>query len=1503
MYRLGKKFQKFISMKSSKSKHTGKPKAKRQSNPASTGGSGIAFENRVQATRLLAMCLGNGVPGAPDGRISALQFQARIHGHHTDDLVCHIEMNDGRQFRTLLQMKRTLSARANNKAFVECIEAAWTDFNSTNFVSGSDLIFFIYDTASASTMKGASTVCSWARYSASSSEFIMKVDAEGFSNTANRTALSTIKEILESYAKRAINDQELFEFVKHLHCLSHDLDGDNTSEIYNHLNSIRQALALVGEQANSQDIWSSLVMACISANGAAGTITFENLKLHIGEPLNGIFGAARSLFTSPYAVAPTARQSHNEIPANLSNELARLTNMVEMLAHRQPTTQDHLPAARDESVNKLISQQLDGAHSRIKSLRYNDGLEDLLRLSDSHEQFDNHQKARWHLLIATCKWHVQGADAAAEDFLRAAELVKDEDKFAAAGVRGLLLQANAAEAALAGAKAMKAFPESVAVWQVTANARLNLGEKLSLEDVPAELRGDADVLQTLAWSRRREGDISGAVEIALQAVDSNTSSFFTRDTALSICLDHAIGGEICTALHIVNEEEKNNLNRCINEFSPRSERLWSVQSIDAVSTVAANLAIAHLLLAQPTVALNILHEARSHDVSSPHFMRIEIEALIAAGNRDEAMALGRANIDNMPIEALVVFGQLVGETGDMAALNHVIEAAELHHAEQTGLLQNLKGMRWTVLAKSDLPATLDAIRSSDWSSAHSIPELVAGAQVLWTNAFNDEAMEHLQRAVELLPNSNHQGEKYLVAHSLLVMRAYTQAAQIFEQIAPKDKHSQFHTDLLFCYLRTGRRAKAKELIDALPTGWELHADTRHLAMEIGQLAGDWELLAKLVPVEFNQAPTEIRSWLLRVMVAARTSPEDVSAALQNAPLELTGSTQEITQLASLELLHGHKEQAMRRLYVMRRNHLYSTETAAAHIMVLLANSEELPFMEEELNFVGPATSVTLTDKDGGNHVFTLDPTDIPPLPATQEFLKFNSTEASSISGLVVGAELSIREIHGETRVLTVTRICSAYRRLLELSHISLNTPLAPSPIAQVLTVHNEKTGEVDFSQLTHQLQLANEHTKKTIEIYSSAPITLGRLAILLGRDVIDVVRGWSSDGPAIQVSGGNPTERAQVIESLRTGGGTHLIDAVTLVELGQLECLSALETVSNLLVTSQTRDVLEAKLGAAQSERTMGRAFEEEGKLGFIEVTAEHRKREVQLLQTIVDAVHKYCRVVPVYGKDNIPPIVYQLEQVISAEEYSLILASVEHQSTLISLDARLRAIASVINIPGVWPQALMMHARDVGKISGMSYSLATIRQLIANRTFVSVAAEDLTAMAYQGTEWLKLGMSRFTKYIAFGDTEFNSALTVSVDFIQLLAYQGPCHFGALCKILERLVESLFRHKDAPVALPELILREVLQAISLDKNIDPYKIHLQKSILNGCIAAKNAEFAELTDVQVLMCSSPPWLAYAAQISVSEQGENGLINATADAAKPESDAISTSAAESANNPFR
>src|SRR5690606_4306460 len=61
---------------------------KEQSNPFSTGGGGVNFESRVQASFIVALLAGTPIPCMPtNAHVKEISFQNRYAGVHTDDLL------------------------------------------------------------------------------------------------------------------------------------------------------------------------------------------------------------------------------------------------------------------------------------------------------------------------------------------------------------------------------------------------------------------------------------------------------------------------------------------------------------------------------------------------------------------------------------------------------------------------------------------------------------------------------------------------------------------------------------------------------------------------------------------------------------------------------------------------------------------------------------------------------------------------------------------------------------------------------------------------------------------------------------------------------------------------------------------------------------------------------------------------------------------------------------------------------------------------------------------------------------------------------------------------------------------------------------------------------------------------------------------------------------------------------------------------------------------------
>ncbi len=1476
---------------------------KEVSNPASTGGAGGTFENRVQASRLLAMCLGDPILGRTDGRVVELRFQSRVHGHHTDDLVCTFEDHTGARSRVLLQMKRTMYSREKDDAFSDAVGGAWLDFtNLTQFTKGSDSFFLIYDSASARSMAAAGTVSVWACRSANAAEFLYKVNEDRFSNYSNRNALAAIRAVASNYAGRPITDEEAFEFIKHLNFYFQDLDREGTPEHIGYLKDIRNAADIARQTTNPPEDWAALVSICAGLNKDAATVTFDNLSGVLGSRLNLLFETARNGHTSAFGIIPSSPRDRSAVPDPTAVELSRLSGLIEAMDRKQTarTADDAAPSARESSVNKFVSRQLDSINQRIKAFRYKDALAELQAFGEDQSEFDAHQRARWMLMRAACRWHLEGAKAAADDFLAAAELCDDDDKLAAARVRGLLLKDDVTGAVQAGVDARARFPNSLAIWQVYANARILNGESLCIGDIPPEHVEEADAIQMVAWSKHKQGELNDAVELALVAIAKPTATFFARYAALNITLEKAEGNAFLSTYKLVDADDRQALATAAQAFTPRGQRLWDVQSPDTLNATAHNLSVAYLLLKEPEEALSVISEARSHGIDSPNLVRIELDALSSTNRTDKALARGKAELNRLPKEGLATFAQFAAETGDVGAVEAAIEAAGRLDPRESKLDQMLTALRWEAMDRADKARVLAEIQSRTFDDKSSIAELAVAGRILLADE-PAKATPLVDIAASRLAATTESGERFLIAQLMLSAKRLDKAVEAYESILPIGQHSPLHNDLLFCYVRLDRRVRAKELLDSFPGAWEMDRNTRTLAIELGQQAGDWDLLSKLVTAQLKEFPSAASSWLFRLMVASRVAEQEVEKVVAEIPAHLTGNVRELAQVASLEIEHGQKERALRRLYAMRRANMDSIEAASAHLIAHIAITDDLPNMEDSLDVVVPGSSVTLTGEDGAAVDYTIDPAGLEDLPKSQEFVGPESDVAKLLLGARVGSEIAIKDNFGGCHIYVVGRIRSAFRRLLDLSQLAHQTSLVPSKYATSVSIRHDSEGKADFSELEKQLKRTSDIADRVLDIYQTSPITLGGVSKMLGHSILDIVRGWRSDGPALQVGSGNKGEQDAALAHLLAPAGIYVVDAATLAELALVDGLSLLGTLPSVFVTTATRDLVEGHLAEVRIGRSAGTAFLHEGQLAYREYTEQDRAREVAVLQAIADAIRTYCHVAPAYGTKDIVALANQVQRAMSSEEHAVLLLAAEKQATLLSVDARLRSFAlALFKFQGVWPQVLVAAARTRGALSDDEYSLAVIKWFLANRSFISVSSSDLAIMAYQGTVWLRQGLDALANHIASPDTQFESGARVSFEFLQRLG-GGHCHFGPIVHILERISEALHRHKNCPKTYVATLTEDAQAAFANGSQVRMQL--LGRAVHIGAERAKKLkEQRPLNDIQVLMCSDPPWIAHVPEGAGEERKEPAEASALPPPKAPVDDSTTFPSMEAGDKAF-
>ena len=77
--------------------------------PFSTGGGGVNFETRVQASFVVLMLAGGFMPCFPDSAIKKIKLQGRYAGYDTDDLIVYVEgQGDGEEKSYLARLSTLL---------------------------------------------------------------------------------------------------------------------------------------------------------------------------------------------------------------------------------------------------------------------------------------------------------------------------------------------------------------------------------------------------------------------------------------------------------------------------------------------------------------------------------------------------------------------------------------------------------------------------------------------------------------------------------------------------------------------------------------------------------------------------------------------------------------------------------------------------------------------------------------------------------------------------------------------------------------------------------------------------------------------------------------------------------------------------------------------------------------------------------------------------------------------------------------------------------------------------------------------------------------------------------------------------------------------------------------------------------------------------------------------------------------------------------------------------
>lgn len=239
--------------------------------PISTGGAGAHLESWIGADYLAATLTGGAVRGLPAGHVArVVKLQRAFEGAPLDDLILSAESAAG-PATLALQVKRSLTF-GENPLFREVMGQCWQTFTGSGFQPGRDRFGVALGVAPARLDQSLRPCLRWARDSHEAADLFRRIGTRGLANDGKRSFVALLRRVLAEAAGQAIDDIQLWDFLRHQVILDFDFElGDESAALAAAVDRLRSALP-PEDSDRAHALWQALVDIADRAKPNAGAL-------------------------------------------------------------------------------------------------------------------------------------------------------------------------------------------------------------------------------------------------------------------------------------------------------------------------------------------------------------------------------------------------------------------------------------------------------------------------------------------------------------------------------------------------------------------------------------------------------------------------------------------------------------------------------------------------------------------------------------------------------------------------------------------------------------------------------------------------------------------------------------------------------------------------------------------------------------------------------------------------------------------------------------------------------------------------------------------------------------------------------------------------------------------------------------------------------------------------------------------------------------------------------
>lgn len=252
--------------------------------PELAGGTGFTYEDAVGAHYLAALLGGTTAAGLGSRIVNRVTQQQASFGEPLDDVIVDaVAPADGSVMRLSLQVKRalTISDAPSNTDFREVIQRSWQTLQKLGFRDQVDRVGAATDMISADAFRDFTTVCEWARASATPAAFMKRFVDGGNGSLAHRAVVSAVRKVMEDTLAGPFPDGSLHRLFQHLTLIRFDFLHEGSAQEAGVLASLQRSLA-ANQVGRAGELWNLLRLAARDGAGRSAEHTRALLLRGLG---------------------------------------------------------------------------------------------------------------------------------------------------------------------------------------------------------------------------------------------------------------------------------------------------------------------------------------------------------------------------------------------------------------------------------------------------------------------------------------------------------------------------------------------------------------------------------------------------------------------------------------------------------------------------------------------------------------------------------------------------------------------------------------------------------------------------------------------------------------------------------------------------------------------------------------------------------------------------------------------------------------------------------------------------------------------------------------------------------------------------------------------------------------------------------------------------------------------------------------------------------------------